>query len=570
MKKFYITLVAAFLATATFAQNITVKVAHPLTTNKTLSAEKSEAAQKSPKTIVRAAAAKSPAATIIYDQPTGTLKHNLYGVHAGFYVMNDNAKATENDGMADDIVFAEDGIVYFKNPFSNLTTDTWLKGTLNADGNRITVELPQAIYYQEKDAELGTEELTAYAAKMNMEEDESGDLTFVADTQDPNMYFSYEDGVITLINDNSYETILGLAEADGSWLGYGDYAKSYEELTDEVVTPSAAALSTAKDYKMIFVGDDDDADAVTYNGAVVKLLKDGNDVYLSDLGGENDGIYIKGTLADGKLTIPSYQYLGVPEGSLFHLFGDALTWSKTYWEGWGYMENCDVATDGMTLDYDDATDTYTTTEDKILAINYGKNDIYTAVEYKKPVLSPYVSVNGAPAKPTISEVVDYGDESKNYTYGYTVFALTYTTPDGDFLNPNRISYSIYLDDEVFEFWPDSYPYVENEMSRVPYNFIDSWDIYATGTQRKVYIYATGYSKLAIQEYYEGTDGKTYSSEPAIYYKTTEGIEAVAINDNGSMGAPTYYDLAGRQLQHPQKGINIVRTADGRTTKVIHK
>lgn len=216
MKKFYITLVAAFLATATFAQNITVKVAHPLIANKTLSAEKSEAAQKSPKTIVRAAAAKAPTATIIYDQPAGTLKHNLYGVHAGFYVMNDNAKATENDGMADDIVFAEDGTVYFKNPFSNLTTDTWLKGTLNADGNRITVELPQAIYYQEKDAELGTEELTAYAAKMNMEEDESGDLTFVADTQDPNMYFSYEDGVITLINDNSYETILGLAEADGS------------------------------------------------------------------------------------------------------------------------------------------------------------------------------------------------------------------------------------------------------------------------------------------------------------------------------------------------------------------
>lgn len=571
MKKLYLTLVAVAFATVAFAQNVTIKVAHPLIVNKAVSAEKAEATtpQKAVK-VVAHKVAKAPTGNIIYDQPAGTLKHNLYGVHSGFYVMNNEAKISENDGMADDVVFAEDGSVYFKNPLCNLTTNTWLKGTLNTEGNLITVELPQAIYYQEKDPELDTEELTGYIAKMNMTFDESGDPTYVADTVDTNVQFSYENGVITLVNDNSYETILGLTDEDGSWYGYGDYAKSYEELSDAVVTPPAAALASAKEYKMIFVGDDDDETAVTYDGTVVKLIKDGDDIYLSDLGGKDDGVYIKGTVADNKLTIPSYQYLGVPEGSLYHLFGDAFTWSKTYWEGWGYIESTDVANDGMALDYDADTDTYTTNEDKILGINYGKNDVYTAVEYKKPVLSPYVSVNGAPAKPTITSVLDYGDENKTYTYGKMVFSLTNTTPDGDFLNPYRISYSIYLDDEVFEFWPDSYPYVEEEMSRVPYNFIDSWDIYSKGPQRTVYIYATGYQKVAIQEFYEGTDGVTYYSEPAYYYKNSDGIESATINDNSNAGAPTYYDLAGRRIQSLQKGVNIVRTPNGRSTKVLCK
>lgn len=59
-----------------------------------------------------------------------------------------------------------------------------------------------------------------------------------------------------------------------------------------------------------------------------------------------------------------------------------------------------------------------------------------------------------------------------------------------------------------------------------------------------------------------------ANKAAISGKNIDGISAV---ENAKSNAPAeIFDLSGRRLQSLQKGINIIRTADGRTTKVLQK
>lgn len=50
---------------------------------------------------------------------------------------------------------------------------------------------------------------------------------------------------------------------------------------------------------------------------------------------------------------------------------------------------------------------------------------------------------------------------------------------------------------------------------------------------------------------------------------TSGIDNVTVTPNES-GVDEIYDLSGRKLNEMQKGINIVRKADGTTVKVLKK
>ena len=48
---------------------------------------------------------------------------------------------------------------------------------------------------------------------------------------------------------------------------------------------------------------------------------------------------------------------------------------------------------------------------------------------------------------------------------------------------------------------------------------------------------------------------------------TAGIEDAAVNKNAT---EKYYTVDGRRLQHLQRGLNIVKSSDGTTRKVLVK
>lgn len=63
------------------------------------------------------------------------------------------------------------------------------------------------------------------------------------------------------------------------------------------------------------------------------------------------------------------------------------------------------------------------------------------------------------------------------------------------------------------------------------------------------------------------DGKKYSSEPMVATLVTSGIKSANFNKTTT---EKYYTVDGRQIQQLQKGLNVIKSSDGTTRKVVVK
>lgn len=67
----------------------------------------------------------------------------------------------------------------------------------------------------------------------------------------------------------------------------------------------------------------------------------------------------------------------------------------------------------------------------------------------------------------------------------------------------------------------------------------------------------------------GTGAVVNAAQTKVYEDESAGIGTVAVKPQGA-GAVSVYDLSGRRTDSLQRGVNIVRTADGRTQKILVK
>ena len=63
--------------------------------------------------------------------------------------------------------------------------------------------------------------------------------------------------------------------------------------------------------------------------------------------------------------------------------------------------------------------------------------------------------------------MDYDDD---YGYGGVQLSLTRASEDGNYLNPSKLYYNMYLDDEKYTFYPDEYPEKIEDLTDVPYSY----------------------------------------------------------------------------------------------------
>lgn len=158
------------------------------------------------------------------------------------------------------------------------------------------------------------------------------------------------------------------------------------------------------------------------------------------------------------------------------------------------------------------------------------------------------------------------------------FDVEYTSTDGVYLDPNKMYYNIYFDDELFTFYSDEYknglPGDADEVTDIPLTYNNSVDLMAYNNSRIVYFYTTGFKSFGIQLLYKDGD-KVYKSDMAkfVFDKDGEpvaGIKNATANEFGSaVKSVSYTDLSGRTISKPNKGIYMktMRFADG-TQKTI--
>lgn len=474
---------------------------------------------------------------IISATPEGTHLKNLYGQRDGYYNYYWSSFRGQTDGTIEEIVVAQDGTLYLKNPASYYLTDTWIKGT-PAGGDTISFQFPQTVY-----TETVSGKVYNYAIWRMVKQDR----TWTVDTETQTVKFLWKDGKL---QKTEQESMLGLCTEDGAtWTNYGDLGITVSSLDEQPVAP--ARPDEARSYLLTYTDDN-----ATETKRVVRVAIEDNDFFLGGFATNQPGAWTKGTVAaDGSVTFSGRTYLGPDTVNTVH------TWFIPTTDGSDELAS-------LTLTLDATTGTYTAAEGFI--VNTGRGDLSAYETFTGLTLEPYVATEGQPAKPVFEGVMLYGDYGD---YGGIRFTLPTQTVDGDYLDPSRMFYRIYFDGEALTLDPSEYVYLDEPMTDIPYTYDDGYDIRVSGELHTFYFYRSDLETIGVASFYRG-DSMTWPS--TMVYLNLKNIDAgIDAFDADREGATTTFtDLTGRRIEKPSHGLYLktVRQADGTTTtrKVVVK
>lgn len=373
--------------------------------------------------------------------------------------------------------------------------------------------------------------------------------TFVADSVNTDLKYVIKGDSISLVGGDSI--MLALANAEGTWGGYGNAGDVLRKFTDTTVEVPA------------------DAEELTYamkcsdgTGKGVSVVFKDNDIYIKGIASAHPDSWVKGNIVGSTITIPSMQYLGLNEtyGYYFYLAGAKRKEVYDPSDDVTYIEYELVPNITMTLD--EKSRTFKT--DLSLLYNAGNGILSYDAAYDSPEFSPFNDVATTPATPIISTYMEYNEDAG---YGGLIFTLPTEDVNGNWINPEKMKYIIYGDDKAYEFTTDLYTGIEENMTEIPYSFTDDLDFTLQDGEHIVYLYEGGFSKMGVQSVYYGGGERTVSP---IVYQTSDGIKVKT-----SVPVTTeFYDLQGRRLTNPTLGLTIMKAiyADGsvKTIKYIAK
>ena len=270
-----------------------------------------------------------------------------------------------------------------------------------------------------------------------------------------------------------------------------------------------------------------------YNKEVTKNVKvgfDGDKVYFQGLSDLLPESWVRGTLAeDGTVTVPNW-YLGVYES---------------------YFGNYDVVFSGANFAYDKDADKFTCEGFETYA---GESPMD---EFADVTLTKIVEVAATPADPSVTKFNGTG------SYPSVKFDIPMVDVDGNQMVTEKLSYVIWFEkdgeQQQLTLTTDLYSELTEDMTEIPYDFTDSYDIYAGGST--VYLNQDitelqSWTKIGVQSIYRGA-GEEHKSNIG-WYDLAEYWVAVGIADvKATQNANVIFDLQGRRVAQPTKGLYIV-------------
>lgn len=454
------------------------------------------------------------------------------------------------------VVYGTDGKVYLKNPIYGLPVftyerDCWMEGTLSADGKTITMPMDQYVYWNWND------EHGIMLKNLTLDVDAEGYVTLTINEDVTEMTFTIDGNTLTL---------------DGtSGDMYADWPTSFTGLggvwdIDEL--PFATYLDWNTYFLKVVPAVPADPSLDEAETGYVKPWYDCGD----ESGRSVFRHHIKLEDVDGNPLDA--------EHVTYTIFTDDQPYTFTAWPPY-IPEDTDELPYNLYLDYVSPDWTYfarTNAEGyeplfttRIgIQVYYTVNGVRNASHIRYYYLVPTYVEYGVPANPTADKWYDSGNENGYSRFFYTV--SKYTT-DGEPMDPNRIYFSIFTDDDqLFTYDASKYTHdFQEDVTLVPYNHIGV-DVRNTFS----YIYRTnaeGYDpffnhQIGIQSYYLCDNGEMTASD-IIYLEVFEPVGAIdEVNAGKTVAGVKYYNMAGQQMSEPN-GICIAVTTytDGTASAV---
>lgn len=488
------------------------------------------------------AATRSTFDDIIFEAPEG-VRHSYarsgqsYNISINWDEMMYELVLVNDEYVVGEVVECADGTFYFRNPVMATPTYSYMKGT--RVGDEIVFKFPQPV------SEI--DDLIMSVGLMKLNTDNPMDITAeVVQENNEVRYKINNDGSYTLQIEEGY--MLGYyIEDDLSWMFMGNASETYTPFDESPVTlPDGAQTKVGQ---MTFG---------VNNGRLVKTSIVGNDFYLGDIySGLSDG-WAKGSIVDGKVTFEPYQYMGPCEDVYHYVFFGASDINDII------EEEAEVSCRPIVFDYDAEKGTLTYTHDgDVILINGSARQVYYIDYYLNPVISPYKVEPAVPGNPSGVFFEEYEGMSM------LEFAMSVVSVDGKVLDPAHYFYSIYLDDELMEFYPDEYPFLDSVVTEIPVDLYDDEDYTISEFMgiHMVTIFSEGYDKVGVQAVYT-IDGVTNRSD-IVYSDGTivSGVEAVKPEGTKSV---EYYDLTGRRVARPVDGIFVKRSVSENGSVKVEK
>ena len=507
-------------------------------------------------------------AQIIKDTPKGKLIENLYrstkswvkkgwtGVQQGRY-----------EGIVSKIVIGEDGCIYIYNPLSGLDSKSWLKLERQADG-KYRAKLPQDILTDDlggdDDEEEGSSERTISLIRM-VSNDDGKSYEPVGATMNY-VDFTWENNKLVMKGMGQKKQIWAAAY-ENSWQNNygGDWALTIEPLKEQLITPPATA--TKSQYVVSSKSEP--------SPRIVEAMTDNNDIYIKGLfkAEKLANVWVKLTKQGDKAVMPTNQYLGITKKTDFKKYDSDKSEYHTFAAA---FENEEKTAENLEFSID-ATGKLTASKTLRTSLGRASNDNITGEDYIESyeglTLTPYVQKEvGAPATPEyfyLTSTPNYDNTSNEIKLA---FYVKNADINGNVLDPEKMYYNVYVNGstEPFKFKKGTnYNYMEQEeLVNIPFNYKDknNYDFKVVDNLRILHFYDSSITRLKVVMVYE-SDGKKYSSEPLVASLTTDGIESANFNKTTT---EKYYTVDGRQIQKLQKGLNIIKSSDGTTRKVVVK
>ena len=359
-----------------------------------------------------------------------------------------------------------DGNDVYVQGIGNYMTEAWIKGTLSADGNSITFASGQ--YYGAKD--------------------DTYDMWFAVGDED----FNYLESV-TVVYDAVAGTITWPEDIYIFENGAADEISAYGLYYDILIVRGTApdpleAPSGLETTEWQFTGltVDEESNLVEYKIPVFVGF-DGTDVWVKGLCEDLPDTWIKGTMSGNTVTFPTGQHFG--------------TYAYWFWEfeyffaGYG-----DGGYEDVVMNYDATAKTLTMTSPNFLLINAYWLLLDPNLYFVDAQIKEIPDVAATPAQPEIT-----GAKLTGTSYPNVSVNIPLEDEDGNPILSDKLSYQYYYEiDHVqnpLTLTTDLYTRLTEDMTEIPYNFTDSYDVY--NDQFYLNMDFSSWNKIGIQSIYRG-------------------------------------------------------------------
>lgn len=509
----------------------------------------------------------------IVSDPQGQKFENAIRSDVSLYSFMGLPRIQTGEALIGDFVIAENGNIWIK-PVSTYYAPGYIELEKQDDGTYVA-HTPQVFYDQ--DNYDGTHTL-AWATRFVLKQTEDGANYYDAEenadgTFNTDMRFTYENGILKQVDQRVSDQglpleLLAMTDPEGKWAVWGSGCITIQPLPEDM---KPVSLPEDKEEHPVVFGYKK-ADPTT--GELTSLYQE--NVYVTSPS-DPDAVYVKvpstfitdvwvrGKIEDDRSWKFEKQYLGTCPSANMHIWFTPATFETVQYEqnGSQFYGLQLTQTDALVMKFDESRLAYVSADSDDFEVNASPTCAdYIIESFAVPSVHEYSNNVSNPADPSFTSLNPYTEINQ---FGVMSFFIPNYDVDGNFMNTDKMFYRVFInqdESEPFVLTPEEYASLTENMTDVPYKFNDIFYITCYNNYHNLYFYRSDVNWWGIQSVYK--DGDVEKKSNVVWH---ESVGVDKITTESEEGEAVWYDLHGRRVNNPERGIFIKKTGN-KVVKVV--